>query len=827
MIVKHAVVVIRSDFDFLEAFNQGSYAGKFALIVISIIQLCVIMSRHFSFSMKPALLLFSVLTCFTSSLVAQDESIVISEGESAKEYELAKDEVVITDQQGLDKVQKFSAKRHADEVRRHAEQIEATTGEEASLVLYEKGGERKLSKRRLLTTGVLVNVSPGIDADALAQAVGATLVQKPSFAKDCVVLDAGKPGASLELAKKLRGLPGVKSAEPMLARQQTKRWIPTDPFFSLQWHLRNTAQKGGTAGMDVNVISVWDTYRGTGIRIGIVDDGLETFHPDLSPNVDIINDYDWNDGDYDPDPDLLYDFHGTSCAGVAAARGGNTVGGSGAAPLARLLGMRLIAASTTDQQEADAMNYRSDLIPIKSNSWGPDDDGRTLEGPGPLTQAAFKNACSTGRGGLGTIFTWAAGNGGTVQDDSNKDGYANSIYTIAVAAMSDTGGKSDYSEPGANVVITAPSSSAKRQGITTTDLTGNKGYNTRGKSPEPTDLNYTNTFGGTSSATPLAAGVIALLLESKPTLGWRDVQEVLMRSATKNSPTDLDWVNNAAGIHFNHKFGAGLINAAAAVNLAKTWTNLGQQVNTKSTQSGLSVTIPDSNATGITRTFNIADTIRAEHVTLKLDVTHANRGDLDITLRSPSGTISKLTNLHGDTGDHYANWTFMTVRNWGEAGQGTWTLTIKDLRKKNVGTLKSATLTVFGTGNVAPPPPVTLTTVNSTDVPKNIPDGSTAGITSVLNSSVAGKVSTVTFSTNITHTYKGDLVVTLISPTGSSVILHNETGGSADNVILTGLELSDFEGQNAAGQWKLKVQDLSSQDIGKINSWSLTFATTP
>lgn len=752
----------------------------------------------------------------------------IGDGGYEKTFELSLDEIAATDPGGRRHLRKLAAKSNPAGIAKLSEQLEATTGEEASPVFYERGQEKKVGTRRLLTTGVLIKLARTTKSEDVARAANARLVWHPPFAPDYAVVEADHPAGAIALAGRLRRMPGVASAQPMLARQQTRRFVPNDKLFGKQWHLSNTGQLGGTAGIDVNPLQVWDTYRGAGVRIGIVDDGLQTTHPDLAPNVDTENDYDWNGADNNPDPSLFYDFHGTSCAGVAAACGNNKTGVSGAAPEATLVGLRLISDYASDLQEADAINYRPELIQIKSNSWGPDDDGKTLEGPGPLALAALKNACETGRGGLGTIFTWAGGNGGNEQDDSNKDGYANSIYTIAVGAVSDLGTKADYSEPGANLVISAPSSSRGRQGITTTDLVGARGYNTRGRSPEPYDTDYTGTFGGTSSATPLAAGVVALMLEANPNLGWRDVQEILIRSAAVCSPGDADWITNGAGLRFNHKFGAGLINAGAAVALAKTWVNLAPQVSTFSAQTGLGAAIPDNNATGITRTFNIIDDVRLEHVTLKLNISHPNRGDLEITLRSPAGTLSRLASRHNDTGDHYPDWTFMTMRNWGESSKGTWTLTIKDLRSKNAGTLKAATLTVFGTGSVTPPPPpppTTTTTYTSADVPKDIPDNKAAGITSVNNVSDTGVIESMKASVSITHPYKGDLVVTLVSPTGTTATLHNRTGGSADSVILVDVPVTQFAGQSAAGQWKLKIQDLAAGDIGSLTSWSLTVTT--
>lgn len=605
---------------------------------------------------------------------------------------VATDEIEATGAQKIGRNVRLPRAANAEAVRQAAIAHKAATGEDASVVLYEEGRARTEFTRRVVTNRVAVKLRNGSDAAAFAAQHGLVDLGLVSSSPGWRIFEAAGVAGVLDVFAAVSADAVVERVAPQLRRKQSKRLIPNDPLFSSQWHLRNT----GIAGLDVNVVPVWDSWKGTGVRIGIVDDGLQVAHPDLSPNVDTVNDHDWNDGTpNDPSPNVVEDFHGTSCAGVAAGRGNNGIGVSGAAPEATLVGLRLIAGTgATDQDEADAANWSSGIIQIKSNSWGPQDDGITVEAPGPLLDAALANATTTGRGGLGTVFLFAAGNGGDVGDNSNYDGYANSRYTIAVAAVANDGVQSFYSEPGANVLITAPSDGGTL-GITTTDLTGPSGYNDGTLIP---DANYTNDFGGTSSACPLAAGVVALVLQSKPTLGWRDVQEILLRSATKVDATDSDWVNNAAGYHFNHKYGAGLANAQAAVTLATNWTNLGAEQSAVSAQTGLNVAIPDNNATGITRTFNLAaSNIRVERVTVKVNINHTARGHLTVTLTSPSGTVSRLAEKHGDTGDDYADWTFSTVRSWGENSAGNWTLNVADRTAGTIGTLTDATLTVFGT----------------------------------------------------------------------------------------------------------------------------------
>ncbi|OYV05334.1 MAG: hypothetical protein CFE26_12135 [Verrucomicrobiales bacterium VVV1] len=207
------------------------------------------------------------------------------------------------------------------------------------------------------------------------------------------------------------------------------------------------------------------------------------------------------------------------------------------------------------------------------------------------------------------------------------------------------------------------------------------------------------------------SGIVADLLQSKPTLGWRDVQEIFIRSAKKVNPTDAGWSNNGAGFHFHHDYGAGLVDAAAAITLASTWTNLpATAAPSVSSQTGLSVAIPNNNATGITRTFDLSSSnLRVEQVTVAVAINHNSSGDLAITLTSPTGMVSKLSEGHTDPNNHFNGWTFMSTRHWGERSAGTWTLKIVDNTNGNAiaGSLSEAVLTVYGTsGTPVNPLPV-------------------------------------------------------------------------------------------------------------------------
>jgi subtilisin-like proprotein convertase family protein len=610
---------------------------------------------------------------------------------TTRTFEIALDEAVLRGPDGKDITVRLDPPATLETLRSRLSEIEG----EALPVCYEPGRPHEEIYRHLITRDITVKL-PSPDADPVLPP-GVTLKEKPDYAPGYAVVSAADPFAALAALEPLRSAPRVEAAEIQLASLRQKRAMPNDTKIAEQWHLKNT----NVARTHVNVEGAWNYggaggVKGTGIRIGIVDDGIDLGHTDFS-GLDTANDFDWNGNDATPSPSTG-DDHGTACAGNAGARGNNSKGVAGTSPESTLVGLRLIAAATTDSQEAAAMSHKNDLIFIKSNSWGPSDTGEILEGPGPLTRAAFETATTSGRGGLGTIFTWAGGNGLDNGDNSNFDGYANDIHTIAVGATTSQGEQSYYSESGANLVVVAPSSGDDvfgDLGITTTDRTGPSGYNI---ATSANGGDYTNDFGGTSSATPTVAGVIGLMLEKKPGLGWRDVKEILIRSAAKFDPTDSGWANNSAGFHFNHKYGAGIVDATEAVTMAATWTNLTPATSKVLAQAGLGLTIPDNSSTGVTRSFTFSGTeLRVEHVQVSLTATHPYRGDLEVILTSPSGMVSRLAEERtADGGVDYTGWTFSSVRHWGENSTGTWTVKVADRGAADVGTLGSLNVRLHG-----------------------------------------------------------------------------------------------------------------------------------
>ena len=501
----------------------------------------------------------------------------------------------------------------------------------------------------------------------------------------------------------------IERSLPDRLQEHQVRAVLDDPEIGSQWHLINSGQGGGTVGEDANVTAAWDIANGSGVTISIIDDGFAHSHTDLSPGYQASSSYDYCNNDADPTP-ASGDGHGTSAAGVAGGRGNNSYGIAGVAFGADMSGSLLIACGNSDSMEADALTLDDQNNDIYSNSWGPFDGDAfswlySLTGPGPLTVAAFESDFSTGRNGYGNVITWAAGNGHADSDNSNYDGYANARQTISVGAITNGGTQSWYSEPGANVLVVAHSNGGSR-GIHTADIPGSGGY-------EAGDINPS--FGGTSSATPLVSGVVALILEVEPTLTARDVMAILANSARKNDPSDSSWGTNGAGHEISHKYGFGVVDAHAAVTLAANWTKLQTETTFGTSISTPNAPIPDNGAP-VTDTITVNQDLKIEHVDIVVNITHSSRGDLEIILTSPDGTESILSERHGDERSDYTAWSFGSERHLDEYALGDWTLSVEDKANGDTGTFVDWHLEFFGVDEYRDSDGDGLTDVNETNI---------------------------------------------------------------------------------------------------------------
>ena len=269
---------------------------------------------------------------------------------------------------------------------------------------------------------------------------------------------------------------------------------PLDPDWEKMWYLNRFDFDSGRHHL--NVTAAWAMgYTGKGVVVTILDDGIERDHPDLLTNYDSQASYDFNSNDDDPMPRYNpqnENRHGTRCAGEVAAVRDNNVCVPGIAYDASIGGIRMLDGDVTDVVECKSVSHNPQSVDVYSSSWGPDDDGKTVDGPGRLTKQAFIDGAKNGRNGKGSIFVWASGNGGRYHDSCSCDGYCNSIYTITVSSTTENENIPWYSEKCASTLSATYSSGTRpERNIVTTDLR-------HGCTPSHT---------GTSASAPIAAAM--------------------------------------------------------------------------------------------------------------------------------------------------------------------------------------------------------------------------------------------------------------------------------------------------------------------------------
>ncbi len=419
---------------------------------------------------------------------------------------------------------------------------------------------------------MLVEFNAGVDRptiDALLGRVGADAVEELAYAPNGFRVRVGSSDLTrnaLTVANDLYETGLCRWSHPNFLAHRSLRLVPNDPQYSNQWHLNNTGQGGGTVGADVKAQAAWDVTTGSSsISVAVADTGIDYTHEDFNVMVGglpkVHDPRDVVHGDDDPAP-LAGDAdrnHGTAASGVAVAAFNNGLDTAGIAPNCRFVPIQLYAESTftPNATEAAAFTWAADHADIMSNSWGPDNPFTALP---DATRTAMDYCATNGRGGKGTVIFFAAGNDNQnidqTQNGTPYDSYSSYSGVIAVAASSNFDTKSGYSSFGPSIAVAACSSGGSL-GITTTDRTGVGGYSTG---------NFTNGFGGTSSACPLAAGIGALVLSVNPNLTWRQVKYVVEQSADKIDVGSGFGQYDAFG-HSNY-YGFGRVNAQRAVALA-------------------------------------------------------------------------------------------------------------------------------------------------------------------------------------------------------------------------------------------------------------------
>jgi len=476
-----------------------------------------------------------------------------------------------------------------------------------------------------------------------------------------------------------------------------------DPLANQQWY-RDSLKVSDLGG----------EYTGAGITIGVIDDGVDYGHPDLAKQLDLSIDYDaqyrsdTGEHKWPPLPFLPPDDHGTPVAGIMVAEANNETGIVGLSPDADVASFRVKWSSP----HISGALARQNQVDVSNNSWGAinpfSDDFSSVNHMADY--ASIRYAVETGRDGLGTVFVFSAGNSRTSGDNVNHHNFQNARETVTVGSVSPNDMVSSFSTPGSAILV-----SAYGENIFTTDRIGTDGINRSAG-----DAGDYTSFGGTSAAAPEVSAIVALMLEANPLLGYRDVQAILAHSATH--PDSAAWKVNAAsnhnlgGMSFNDDMGFGIVDAHAAVRLAEAWQTSKTAHNEAYAGTRLldiAETIADGDQQGgYVANFEIGSNIQVEHLELGIDIRHERLGDLTIDVISPNGTISNLLDRptategrpFGLVGEYsglpnHLMFDLSSAQFYGEDGQGTWQVIVRDVRAEETGKVYGLSLRLYGASN--------------------------------------------------------------------------------------------------------------------------------
>ncbi len=577
------------------------------------------------------------------------------------------------------------------------------------------------------------------------------------------------------LIKQLSRHSAIEIAEPnylLHAIENSNVVIPNDPRFTELWGMNNTGAGGGANDADIDAPEAWDLTKGSkDVIVGVIDTGTDYNHPDLAANIWTNPNEIAGNGIDDDNNGVIDDIHGFS----AVNNNGNPMDGQGHGT--HVSGT--IGASGDNATGVVGVNWNVTMIPCQF--LGADGSGTTA---GAIACINYFTNLKQNHGVNVRLTSNSWGGGGFSQALSDAIQAGNNAGILFIAAAGNDADNSDvtphypsaYNLPGIISVASTDRadnlSSFSTYGAVSVDL-GAPGSAILSTTPNNTYASYS----GTSMATPHVAGAAALVWSLNPDLSIAEMKTLLMDSG--------DSLAALAGKTVSGKR-LNLKNALDAAD-PEPGFSLGLTPATQTVTAG-------NNATYTLSVGDIADW----------------QGVVNLTATAtPAIPGLSLSAVQATPGQNVV----VTAPTTAQTAWGTYQIAVSGLDESGALTKSvAATLKVLPTGLQDLP--------FENTAPVAIPDNNATGLTSVINVPNEGTVFGVTVGVNISHTWIGDLIVKLVSPTGTEYVLHNKEGGSADNLVKT-WTLDNFNGEAINGDWKLKVSDTVSIDTGTLNSWSL------